>query len=52
MRRHDCVRNLDNPLVCQETLAGDNELRSLECRVSVWRTAGTRLGITRGLHEC
>ena len=42
MRRCDCVRNLDTPLLC----ADDNEVRILECRALVQGTAGTRLGIT------
>ena len=36
--------------VRQETPADDNEVRILECRALVQRNAGTRLGITRGLH--
>ena len=33
----------------QETPADDNEVRILECRASVKRIAGTRLGIALGL---
>ena len=36
--------------VRQETPADPNEMRPLECRVLVQRTAGTQLGIARGLH--
>ena len=51
MRRRDCVRNLDTPFsVRQETPADDNEMRILECRVIMQRSAGTRLDITRGLY--
>ena len=41
MRRRDCVRNLDTPLVWT---------RSASRRALVQRNAGTRLGITRGIH--
>ena len=51
MRRRDCVRNLDTPFsVRQETPADDNEMRILECRAIMQRSAGTRLDITRGLY--
>ena len=50
MRRRDCVRNLDTPFsVRQETSADDSEMRVLECRAIMQRSAGTRLDITRGL---
>ena len=45
MGRRDCTIS-----VRKETTADDNEVRILECRASVQRTAGTRLSITRGLH--
>ena len=50
MRWRDCVCNLDTICMHQETPAGDNEVRILECRALVQRTAGTPLGITRRLH--
>ena len=45
MRRRDCMRNLDTPLVCnnEETPADDNKERILGCRAIVQCTAGTRL---------
>ena len=48
MRRRDCARNLDTPNVC-ETPADYNEVLILECRTSLKRAAGTRLGIARVL---
>ena len=45
MRRRDCMRNLDTPLVCnsEETPEDDNKERILGCRAIVQCTAGTRL---------
>ena len=48
--KSDCLRNLITPFVRQETPADDNEVRILECRALVQRTASTRLDITRGLY--
>ena len=36
--------------VCQKTPADHNEVRIPECRALVQCTAGTQLGITRGVH--
>ena len=45
------VSNLDTPLsVRQETPADHNQVRILECRALVQRTAGTQLGIRRVVH--
>ena len=50
IHRRDCLRNLTTPFVRQETPADDNEVRILECRALVQRTASTQLDITRGLY--
>ena len=49
IRRHDCVRNLDTPLVC----ARRHQQMTMKCSYSstlVQCTGDTRLGTTRGLH--
>ena len=51
MRKLDCLHNLDTPVACaRRHQQDDNEVHILACQALVQLTAGTRLGITRGLH--
>ena len=51
MRKLDCLHKLDTPVACaRRHQQDDNEVRILACQALLQHTAGTRLGITRGLH--